>query len=107
MNETSMQAKSLNETLSELQDILDMCATPGWKKWMEVNKQQLAFDKENAYIVCDTHEKWERHRGHVSLMERILGLEETARQSYDQVQEQIELDKTIEQEQNDGEAYPL
>lgn len=89
MRETTPE-KSLEAILEEVNTFLDLFEHEGWKLFMKQNKEQLALEKDQAHLFCDTSDKWHFHRGGIFRLEGLLALETMVEHTHAQVIEAIE-----------------
>lgn len=85
----SQEQKTPEQLLADYETYLDMFSTDGWKKFIEVNTEQLAREKKTAHITKVTNDTWQEFRGYASLMEQILSFEENIGNQIDLLKEEI------------------
>ena len=61
--------------LRELREIQETMGTQGWKLVMDEIESVIANAKEVAHDVCDTNDKWQRHRGEMVAYRWFQGFE--------------------------------
>lgn len=98
--------KTPTQLLAEYETYLDMFSTEGWKKFIEVNTEQLKVERENAHRTHASGDEWQVFRGYVLLMEKILGFEDAIDNTIDALKLEIaEADKVEEEPEED--EFPL
>ena len=100
----SQKIKTPEQLLADYETYLTMFSTDGWKKFIEVNTEQLGMERENAHITKTTNDVWQEFRGYVSLMEKILAFEENIGSQIDLLKVEIAEQEAEEQESSDFDA---
>lgn len=85
----SQEMKTPQQLLADYETYLDMFSTEGWKKFIEVNTEQLDLERKNSHVTKTTNDVWQEFRGYVSLMEKILAFEENIGKQIDLMKEEI------------------
>jgi len=92
----SQELKTPEQLLADYESYLDMFGTEGWKRFIEVNTEQLELERKTSHLTRTTNDEWQQFRGYVSLMEKILAFEENIGSQIDLIKEQIAEEETEE-----------
>lgn len=95
-----LEEKTFEEIRNEYEDYLELFEHPMWIKFIETQVETLDNDQKNAHRTHATNDEWQQLRGHIALMERIIGFEDTVRGSIDQLNEAI-AERDTEEEESD------
>jgi ABC-type enterochelin transport system substrate-binding protein len=85
----SQELTTLQQNKENFKLLQEMCATPGWKLWVEQNKKQYELDASNAPFVFKTAEEFHYFRGHANSISKILGFEDYVTQLLTDIEEEI------------------
>jgi hypothetical protein len=74
----------------QIEELLSTFSTKGWAVFKEFYEEQLKALKDNAWLECDTADKWQIQRGKIDILTAMLGYDEYVRQVADQLAEKEE-----------------
>lgn len=97
----SQEIKSPEQLLADYETYLEMFSTEGWKRFIEVNTEQLDIERKTSHLTRITGDSWQEFRGYVSLMEKILTFEENISNQIDLLKEEIAEQEAEETETSD------
>jgi len=97
----SQEMKTPEQLLADYETYLDMFSTEGWKRFIEVNTEQLEMERKTSHLTRTTNDEWQQFRGYVSLMEKILSFEEVVGNQIDLTEEQIAEEEAEEEDFSD------
>ena len=74
-----------------METLLDLFNHEGWKIFIEDQELIQKNLKDNAYVVCNTNDEWQQHRGALVTLDRILTFEQTTKYVVENQDESDEL----------------
>ena len=84
----------------QLESLLGMYSTEGWKLRKEQLQEILANWKENAHVDCQTNDIWQRRIGEINMLTFVLGLEDADREQYEHFDQLVFVDELEEDDVN-------
>lgn len=91
---------TIEDTIKDYEEYFEMFQTNGWIRFIKLQKEQLKNDKENAHRTHVSNDDWQNLRGHINLMERLIGFEDSVKLHYDALKEELSAP-----EDNDGDEF--
>lgn len=69
--------KTLEQQQRELDDLVDLCASKGWKVFVQQIQDMHTRSTLSASSQCDTNDKWQFRRGELNALSFVILFEES------------------------------
>ncbi|TFG49545.1 MAG: hypothetical protein E4H40_02825 [Candidatus Brocadiia bacterium] len=85
----------LKEDMDYYEALLEMFGSLGWKYFLEDHQGALDSLKDSAFMDCPDNNTWQERRGEIKKLTQIISYEPFIRASFDNIEREIELTKTL------------